>query len=70
MVFDGYYKEMQYLGDDATKKSTHLELSDSTKLLSVLGTDDPQKLLAALIFHTSYTFAIRYVQELHFHHSN
>ena len=53
MVYDGYYKEMQYLGDDATNKPTHLELSDSTKLLSVLGTDDPQKLLAALIFHTS-----------------
>ncbi|XP_063677598.1 uncharacterized protein LOC134813644 [Bolinopsis microptera] len=45
-------------------QADHLSEDDTARLLSVLGTSDPEQLLASLIFYTTYTFALRGGTEL------
>ena len=60
LVYDGYLKEKQYtMKASANAQADHLTEDDTAQLLSVLGTSDPEQLLASLIFFTTYTFAIR-----------
>mgnify|MGYP001057006439 CR=1 FL=1 len=60
LVYDGYVKQKQYTMKALTNtQADHLSEDDTARLLSVLGTSDPEQLLASLIFYTTYTFAIR-----------